>query len=343
MIKIIMILASLIILFQSCDTTEPRDKIEPGRRDYEWTIDTLDAPYNTYSRMWGSSPTDIWLVSDGDWDKSIAHYNGENWTLYGVNGMIAPFAIYGFSSDNIYIGAENGKIWNYNGNNWNLVASLTKEGTDFIIYENIWGESAQDIYAVGNGPDQNLLANYSVIAHFTKNEWKVLNADKIKGNVHHLFQDANDRITYLQVLKIGGGMHEDSTLIYKYTNEVFTKLYSSVWTQGQQADISLIDGEVYFILGNKIAKRENDKFTTVLNVDNSHFYQRIWGRTSKDIFLLMLNGLVHYNGNDMEYLFYFNTTPRTQIYGACLFEKDVFFLVYEANTNLNLIYHGILK
>ena len=60
----------------------------------------------------------------------------------------------------------------------------------------------------------------------------------------------------------------------------------------------------------------------------------------------MTDGLAHYNGSDIKYLFYFNhpdAKPWTQIYGAALFEKDVFFLVDEPPTNLTLIYHVILK
>jgi hypothetical protein len=56
----------------------------------------------------------------------------------------------------------------------------------------------------------------------------------------------------------------------------------------------------------------------------------------------MTDGLAHYNGSDIEYLFYFNFTPRTQVFGAALFDKDAFFLVYEAQTGLSLVYHGIL-
>ena len=95
-------------------------------------------------------------------------------------------------------------------------------------------------------------------------------------------------------------------------------------------------------MGSQIARRVNNQFKTILNVSNPNFYQRIWGRNTKDIFLLMTDGLAHYNGIDVEYLFYFNHTPRTQIYGAALFEKDAFFLVDEAPTGLSLIYHGRL-
>ncbi|MDT3695538.1 MAG: hypothetical protein ROY99_04035 [Ignavibacterium sp.] len=80
-----------------------------------------------------------------------------------------------------------------------------------------------------------------------------------------------------------------------------------------------------------------------MQVSNSNFYQRIWGRNSKDIFLLMTDGLAHYNGTDIQYLFYFNKVPRTQIYGVALFDKDAFFLVYESQTGLSFVYHGKLN
>ncbi len=95
-------------------------------------------------------------------------------------------------------------------------------------------------------------------------------------------------------------------------------------------------------MGNQIARRTNNQFQTILNVNNPNFYQRIWGRNTKDIFLLLTDGLAHYNGTDMEYLFYFSQTLSTQIFGAALFEKDAFFLVYEGPTSLSLVYHGKL-
>ena len=68
--------AITITILQSCDSTEPIDDNKPGRRDYVWAVDTLNTPDNTYSRMWGISPTNIWLISPGGWDKSIAHFDG---------------------------------------------------------------------------------------------------------------------------------------------------------------------------------------------------------------------------------------------------------------------------
>ncbi len=240
----------------------------------------------------------------------------------------------------------NGTIWKYDGISWNKIAELKKEGTDLITFENIWGESADDFYAVGNGPNENLYANVSVIAHYQNDKWEMVDTQNLIGNIVHLYKNKSDGKIYLRLTHIGGAESSDSTKIYEYIAGKFNLLYCSLETKGLQADITLINSKVFFILGNTIATRTDNEFQIVLSVDNSNFYQRIWGRSSKDIFLLMTDGLAHYNGSDIEYLFHFNLAdkiPWTQIYGAALYEKEVFFITYEPPTGLKLIYHGKLK
>ncbi|MCZ2267855.1 MAG: hypothetical protein LC124_03275 [Ignavibacteriales bacterium] len=339
----LLILVSIFLLITNCNSTEPPDdELKPGRRDYTWTVDTLNYPYATLDRIWGSSPTDVWAISPGDWDKSVSHFNGSSWFSYGVNGLIVPSSIFGFDWNRIFIGAQNGKVWMYNGT-WSIFASLSKDGHIDIIFDNIWGKSSNDFFVFGAYPD-TIIGGYNntVIAHYLNNNWIMLNTSSVRGLAANLYRDNADGKLYVKIIKIGGAVHPDSTTIYEYLNESFKQLYSSPWAQGLQADISLINDEVYFILGNQIAKRVNDKFETFLQVNNNNFYQRIWGRNEKDIFLFMLDGLTHYNGTDIEYLFTLSK-PRTQIFGAVLFEKEVFFLVYESQTNLNLIYHGKLN
>ena len=133
----------------------------------------------------------------------------------------------------------------------------------------------------------------------------MFNTNGIKGIVEHLYKNGLDNKIYLRLTKIGDATTFDSTIIYEYMNNKYINLYSSIESKGLQADISLINNEVYFVLGNKIAIRRNNQFQTIITVDNPNFYQRIWGRNSKDIFLLMTDGLAHYDGSDIEYLFYF--------------------------------------
>lgn len=318
----------------------------PGRRDYVWIVDTLSGLNCQRSRMWSSSPTDIWATSISNWGVSISHYNGFKWTYYGIPGIIQPNAIYGFSSNDIFLGDENGKIWKYNGKSWALFTQIEGEGTAYFLFENIWGESLNDFYAVGSGPDEEGFFNVSCIAHCYNNHCIKLNTDSLKGDVVRLYKNKTDNKIYFRLTKIGGIAHTDSTIIYEYTNGQYKKLYSNIETKGLRSDISLINDEVYFILGNQITKRINNQFQPIFQVNNLSFYQRIWGRNSKDIFLLMTDGLAHYNGSTIEYLFNFsksNETPWTQVYGAALFENDVFFLVDEPPTGLSLVYHGKLK
>lgn len=335
---------SILITINTCSENPVigEDNIQPGRRDYVWTVDTLNTPFNVYYRMWGSSPSDVWAVSPGDWDKSISHYDGEKWYSYGIPGLFVPKSIYGFSDKNIFIGAQNGQIWRFNGSNWNLFAELTKDGHSDIVLDNIWGESSEDFFAIGAYHDDNGLPNNSVIANYKNSDWHILNTANLKGIVERLYKGRIDNRIYIQVINMGNGVYQDSTIIFEYYQGLYKQLYSSVWTRGTEANISLINNEVFFILGNEIAKREVSQFQTFLQVTNPNFYQRIWGRNSRDIFLFMTDGLVHYNGSSQEYLLHFKK-PRTQLFEAVLFASEVFFLVYESETHLNLIYHGKLK
>jgi len=333
----LIILNLFILSLLNCNTLEPVEDT-PGKRDYVWTVDTIETYFR---RMWASSPTDIWAVNNGDWDKSISHFDGNSWTFYGVPGLLNLTTIYGFFRNNIFVGADNGSIWKFDGTSWKLFAELKKEGTDYFLFENIWGESPNDFFAVGSGPDDKGYFNSSIITHYTNSKWDMLNTDVLKGDVVRLYKNRPDNKIYFLLIEIGGAEYSDSTIIYEYTTEKYIKLYSSMEVQGLQADISLINNEVYFVLGSEIAKRVDNNFQTILKVDNSNFYQRIWGRNSKDIFLMMVDGIAHYNGSNIEYLFHYNL--RTYIAGAVLFKDDVFFSIYESQTGLNLIYHGKLK
>ena len=337
---LIFFVGALLIFLNSCDSTEPVDDLKPGRRDYTWTVDTLTGLNNPRFRMWGSSPTDIWATTSSSWENSISRFNGTHWQSFGIADLTNANAIWGYSGSKIFFGADRGRIWKFDGTTWNIFAELTKEGHSDIVFNDIWGLSENDFFVFGAYPDQYGFNN-SVIAHYLNSNWKMLNTTGLYGIVTDLYKNVADNKIYLIVN--GGTNFTDSTKVYELIQGGYQFLYGNVWTKGVQADISLINNEVIFVLGNQIARRINNQFQTILNVSNSNFYQRIWGRNTKDIFLLMTDGLAHYNGTDMEYLFYFNRTPSTQIYGAALFEKDVFFLVDEAPSGLSLVYRGRLE
>jgi len=337
MSKRIITLLSILVLFLGCSENIIEPVLEPGKRDYIWSVDTIFS-FNPLYRIWGSSPNDVWTITVGSWDEDVYHFDGRNWTTDGVFRIWSPHAIWGFSKNNIFIGSGGGKIWHYNGDDWQETAKLTKDGHSDIAFNNMWGESPNKLYAFGAYSDDDGLLNKSIIAYYNGSSWKMVNTDGLEGIVASLFKNKPDNAYYMQLIKWSNTY--DSTYIYQYKNEKYSMIYKTIWSN-TWASISLINNVVYFILKKEISIRENNQFETVLNLENYDFYQRIWGRHSEDIFVLMTDGLAHYNGIDIDYLFYF-PNPRTQIWGAVLFKNEVFMLTYEASTGLSLIYHGKL-
>src|SRR3972149_5814885 len=119
----------LIIILNTvhCDTTEPPvDNLQPGRRDYVWTVDTLNIPFNVLERIWGFSANDIWIGGantfwhyDGNYWKEHTYFTIPGYTYCGIED------VWGDNPNNIYaVGyAENnegfsGLVMHYDGTNW---------------------------------------------------------------------------------------------------------------------------------------------------------------------------------------------------------------------------------
>ena len=76
------IILTTLLLFNTCNTTEPTDELKPGRRDYSWTVDTLKVPEGRsipYS-MWGANENDVWAVGLSYLNAyCIWHFDGNSW------------------------------------------------------------------------------------------------------------------------------------------------------------------------------------------------------------------------------------------------------------------------
>ena len=68
--KILFLIAvAALILISNCSDNPVNgdDNIAPGRRDYVWTVDTLDGLISPRFRIWGSSPDDVWATTESSW------------------------------------------------------------------------------------------------------------------------------------------------------------------------------------------------------------------------------------------------------------------------------------
>jgi len=128
------------------------EKPQPGRRDYVWTVDTLDMPMNWIDAVWGASPNDVWAVgAGGTYNDRLLHYDGEKWTTY-TNERIwcTGNVLFGFSEDDVWMGGGGGwlsggaGIWHYDGTKWSQNYVYDIQDSPLMYVQDIWGPDPQD-------------------------------------------------------------------------------------------------------------------------------------------------------------------------------------------------------
>ena len=177
--------------FNSCNTTEP-EELNPGRRDYTWTVDTLKPAEGRSlpSRMWGANANDVWAVGLSYLNAyCIWHFDGERWTNYTPDKYIDPRGIWGTASNNIWIGSTDGAFWRYDGVKWNKFSEITIPNYQQFVVQSMCGRSANDIYAVGFADSIGGNTYKAIIAHFNGTNWELVNIPTIKNSFNKILYD----------------------------------------------------------------------------------------------------------------------------------------------------------
>jgi hypothetical protein len=335
----LLIALTILLSFQRCKSpVSPEDNIVLGRRDYTWTVDTLIIPNSFVYRMWGNDLNNVWAIAGaGDFDKTIYHYDGKSWKTDGIHRSLDPSSIFGSSANNIWIGGGNGEFYHYDGTSWIYFSKLISDEGKFIVFENIWGNGPDDIYAIGAYSDNNLLNNNGVIAHFDGTSWKLLPI-KATGSLLSLYQDIKGQIL------ISGNYYGliDTSKLFLLKNNTISEIFSGIANKSTTVTIHKISKDVVITIGKKLYTYANNVFQPYLDINNSSFTGEVSGRSSNDLFLLMDDGLAHYNGIDLQYLFKFNI-PNILWTQAVILPNAVFYCFWDHTTGKNYIYKGILK
>ena len=135
--------------------------VQPGSRDYVWTVDTIYTEFNVITGIWGSSPNDVWAVGDGGtaFDR-LQHYDGNKWVpclSYSKNiPLCGGRTLYGFATNDVWVGGQEidvpgAGIWHYDGTRWSRSFLYAPEPDSFSFVEvlGIWGLRSNDVYACG--------------------------------------------------------------------------------------------------------------------------------------------------------------------------------------------------
>ncbi|MDR3627813.1 MAG: hypothetical protein P4L45_13310 [Ignavibacteriaceae bacterium] len=308
-----------------------------GRRDYTWTVDTIKVPFTYFYKLWGSGPSDVWSIGPGGGlDKTIWHFDGNNWSTDGISRGISPLSIYGFSSSNVWLSGYEGEIWHFDGSSWIRNYKFQKQNY-YLGFESIWGDSPNNIYAIGFADSGS--ARRGIILNYNGSSWTEKQIPYFSYDFFQIKGEANNY--YLN------GLMYDSTgkyinSVFQYNSDGIKIIYTGEQTAQSWSYIQNIAGTLYFVLGNKIYTYNNHNFKLLLDINESNFGAQIYGRSEKDIILKMIDGLGHYNGSDIEYIYKFKTNNISIVDGV-IFDKDIFILAIDFNSSQNLLIHGRLN
>ncbi|MCX8106131.1 MAG: hypothetical protein N3D80_09710 [Ignavibacterium album] len=341
---ILTIVSMFLFISFSCKEngiTPPEDK--PGRRDYTWTVDTLKPPESHrgvpfyISNIWGSSPNDMWAVCSGFSPLILLwHYDGYRWSLWYKQLGRDLYGICGFTWNNVWIGDAENSIWHFDGVDWSKSKSLSLQGFDRVLINYIWGISPSDIYAVGFADQYNGGSEYKgILLHYDGNDWNFVNIPDIRAGFYKIVRKTNTNELLIY------GFSSD----YVFIDKLFAYNGKDIIEISSGIDILSLEemkGEVFVTIERKIYRYNDGKLNFWMDFPGTSFLVFKGGRSEKDFFGASIEGLLHYNGTDLQVIF--KTYPRNiGLYRVFIFENDIFITAYDEDAQLNLIIRGTLK
>ena len=339
------IVITILLLVNSC-----KDKItgpvetQPGRTDYIWTVDTLYSPMNYLFTIWGSSPNDVWTTGAGGTVKDrLFHFDGTKWKNYEVPPGCYGNVLYGFSTDNVWMGGSGGKIWHFDGKSWALNFTYQPNGWQTVDISDIWGTNPNDVYAVGVVFYDHQMYQRGFILHYDGAVWKKIYEANFYSQLEKIRKENSNIYIYNYKLSYGINGASDTVEYYLLDGSNLKKIYSNTLDKITFGSFYNIGGEIYFVMSKDIYKYVNNTFVRQFSFNDPNFGYNVYGRNDKDIFVYMINGIAHYNGTDLEYLYKFTHNYTSIGRGPIIFNNDIFFCMWDPISNINMVLHGKLK
>ena len=341
-IKILLIIV-IALTISSCDKTinsvNNGQTVGSGRRDYEWTVDTLKLGWDVFygRQMWGSSASDVWLVgsSDASWN-AIWHYNGVRWEKDSMSRNVDPTAIWGFSQNDVWLGNSDGTFWHYDGNKWTKFSEHRIPDYDRLITQGIWGNAANDVWAVGFADTYNGQKPYrGTLMHFDGIYWTFVQVPDLRVSFVRIRKQKTSSLLFLGAWSTNNAVG-DIYKLYAFDGTNMREVFSgSSW-----GNLEDVNGEIYYVKQGVVYKYRDNELYVWKDFGQTTNIGLMIGRNEKDFFGEQKGGgILHYNGTDLKLVY-----PITaEVCGACIFQRDVFFECEDLSIGLHVIIHGKLK
>jgi hypothetical protein len=328
----------IVTAILSCGEGITEPNYPPGRRDYVWTVDTLNPGDETLLlvRIWGSSPKSIWAIASSSWSATtVWYYNGSAWRCDSIPRGIFPTALFGFSENDVWIGSSTSKIWRYFGTTWSVFSEHKISGYDVTVLNNFDGLAPRDLYAVGFADNYRSEKAKGVILHFNGGEWNNVGIPEKKMSFGTVAVDKNKTLV-MSATEIKNNMFYAS--LYTWDGR---ELIEHISDYGWSHVTKLSNGEIFATLNTKIYKYNDKKFTLWReNSDVAINNNIICGRNRNDFFMSNHIGIWHYNGFEFQLLYKYPKTNQIETLNGIIFENEVFFLANDFTSGKSYIIHG---
>jgi hypothetical protein len=332
-----MALIAITVVTFSCGENGVEPELKPGRRDYVWSEEILDAGTETVylGRIWGSDSKDIWATGSSTSSiTTIWHYNGIRWGCDSIPRMGNPMGVFGCSKEEAWMGNTDKSIWKYNGKEWGKYGEYMPDGYNYLVIQNFDGTARDNIYGVGFTELYGTGKYRAVIMSYNGYRWYFEKIPEVKVGLETVAVDKNSG-----VLVMSGTANEFGTLIaklYCWDGTEFKELSSEPgWSF-----VTKLGDEIYATSNSKIYKYNNKQLT--LWKDNVGLYSNsniICGRGRNDFLFGGADGIRHYNGTDVTTLYKTNLSIQNGI----AFENDVFIIGVDYQNGKTHIIHGQLN
>jgi hypothetical protein len=336
---------ALLSLNLTCSNLVAPEEEQPGRRDYVWTIDTLEYPGSFQTSMediWGSSPNNVYVVGHNDraYGK-MYRYDGNKWNAIDIGEYLGfrnvdLASIFGFSFNDIWVvGAElygmvvppytvtrESLIIKIDGSNW---IKMNIEKRDILLTIN--GSSPNNIFAGGI---------YGSFYQYNGITWKRINFDTTLSvkSIVTFSPEKTYVMSYVQ-------KQPERVYFDFYDGNIFVRLDSSTTRYDPKfgdARIGTPDNKTLYSVGNGIYKFENNKWKLELNTPD--VIRRIRGNHSKNIFAVGVNLIYHFNGTDWYQFPSFIKDQDIWWSGVWTDGKEVFICGFPPGSRKTYILHG---
>jgi hypothetical protein len=333
----------LLILNLSCNTTEPED-IKPGSRNYEWTMDTLklNPDFMFLTRMWAYAPNDVWAIGTGYSSRNLIwHFDGNRWSTDSIPRGMTPSGIYGFGSNDVWLGTQEGAFWHFDGSNWSEKGKLTLDNYNRVYIENIWGTASNNIFAVGFAENTSTQDFKAILVKYNGVKWDFVQIPVIKLDFTNIRQQSRTGLFFINAYDLAGIYNNNRLLIYN--GKDFIEVNAGNYT----TEIYDMNGEVYITMNRRIYKYLNSKLLLWKDLSSYYFRYSVWGKNEKDFFGIADKGISlnqdmvgHYNGTDFRILLETNL----DFTGAGAYTvNNIFITAFDDSTGNSVIIHGKLK